>query len=90
MPLLLVLVQNFPYLQIKPVVILLQPLRKVLVYCGFGNSELLGGSPYSGSGFDHVHSQLAGPFSHVVFHMVPSDAVCLGKIYAKRRGNMTS
>ena len=55
-------IQNLPHLQIQGVVVLLQPVGKILMYRGFGDAEVPGSRADSGTGFDHVHSQLAGPF----------------------------
>lgn len=62
MPLLLVGLQHLPHLGVKPFVALGQPLLQILVYCGFGNAEMLGRAPNGGAVFDYVHSQLADPF----------------------------
>ena len=56
MPLLLVCVQHLPYLQIKLPVTLGQPLLYILMYRGFGNAEMPGGTADGGAGFNHVHS----------------------------------
>ena len=61
MPLLFVQIQNLPYLQIQGVVVLFQPVGKILMYRGFGDAEVLGGGSDGGAGFDYVHSQLTGP-----------------------------
>ncbi len=76
MPLLFVQIQYLTHLQIQSVVILLQPVGKILMYRGFGNAEMPGGCPDGGTGFDHVHSHFAGPLLHWLRHWHPSDAVC--------------
>ena len=60
MPLLFVDIQHLPHLPIKGAVVLGQPLGNVLMYRGFGNSEMLCGGTDCRAGFNHVHSQLAG------------------------------
>lgn len=62
----------------------------ILMYGGFGDTEVLCGGTNRGTGFDHVHSQFAGTLFHAVIHLVPSDAVCYRKTYAVRGGNMRS
>ena len=73
---LLVEIQYLPYLKVEDIVILLQPLGKILMYSGFGKAEMAGGAAYRGAGFDHVHSQLTGSLLHGALHRLPSDAVC--------------
>jgi hypothetical protein len=56
----LVFVQYFSDLTIQPLVALWQPNLKVFVNGGFGNPKVACGGAYSGSVFNHVHSQFAG------------------------------
>lgn len=79
MPLGLVFVQNLPHLDVKVAVILRQPLGKIFMYRGFGDSEMFGSRPYSGASFNHVHSQFAGSLLNRICHSLPSDAVCYQK-----------
>ena len=76
MPFLLVQIQNLPCLHIQGVIILLQPMGKILMYGGLGNTEMPGGRPHGGTGLDHVHSQFTGPLLKRIFHGRTSDAVC--------------
>ena len=89
-PLLLVQIQYLPDLQVQAVVVLLQSAGQVLVDGGFGYSEVFCCGPDRGPGFNHVHSQFAGTLLHAVIHLVPSDAVCYRKPYAKFGSDMHS
>lgn len=60
MPLLLVFIQNGPDLGIQNGIALGQSLGQGFVDGGFGNAELPGSRADSGTGFNHVHSQLTG------------------------------
>ena len=88
MAFLLVFVQNLPDLLIQGRIMVLQPLGQVLMYGGLGNAELLRCGTNSGTGFDHVHSQVTGAPFNVIVHRFPSVAVCYRKIYAQERENM--
>ena len=55
---------------------LLQPLRQSFVYSRFGDPKVLCAGTDGGIFFDHIHSQLTGPLLKVIFHRLPSDAVC--------------
>jgi hypothetical protein len=44
------------------VIALTQALGQCFVDGGFGDAEVFGGGAYGGTGLDHVHSQLTGPF----------------------------
>ena len=85
-PLLLVDIQNLPDLKIQCIIVLLQPLGQVLMHRGFGDTEMPGGSPDGGTGFNHVHSQFTGPFLHWFCHRLPSDAVCSVHYMMKQAG----
>lgn len=90
MAFLLVSVQNVPYLGKKAVVKPWQPLCQILMYGGFGYPEACRCCADSGSGFNDVHSQLAGAFFDVVFHIIPSDAVSCQKNLCRIGGNYAS
>ena len=45
------------------------PLCYDRMYGRFGNAELFGGRSYGGTIFDHVHSQITGPFFHFLLHV---------------------
>ena len=52
-----------------------QQVAQVLVNGGFGDPELKGGGTDGPAAFDHVHSQLSGPFFFVIGHSDTSQAV---------------
>jgi hypothetical protein len=72
-----VLIQDFPYLQIQRIVALSESNRQCLVNRRLGNAELLCHGADSGTGFNHVHSQLTGARFWIFSHGLPSDAVLL-------------
>jgi hypothetical protein len=61
MALLLIHIQNLPHLLVQREIVLFQSVGQIFMYGGFGNTEMPGGGPDSGAGFNHVHSQLTGP-----------------------------
>ena len=73
----LILIQDLTGLGIERIVILLQPLSQILMYRGFGDTEVPGGGPDGGTGFNDVHSQFTGALLNRFFHRLPSDAVIL-------------
>ena len=82
MPFRFVHIQNLLYLQIQLMVAVVQPLGKILVNRGLGDSKVAGGSADGGAVFDDVHGQFAGPFFHVVsqsqhsLHIVLKNTMC--------------
>jgi len=65
-PFSLVGIQNLFDLNIQAMVAPLQPFGQILVYGGFADTELAGGSADGSVVLDDVHGQIAGPFFHVV------------------------
>jgi len=76
-PFLLVQVKNPADLHIQGIIVLLQPVGKILMYGGFGDTEVPGGCPDSGTGFNHVHSHFTSPFFQRFCHRHPSDVSVL-------------
>jgi hypothetical protein len=70
----LVLLQNFPGLQVQRPIASGQPLLKILVDGGFGDAEMPCGGSDSCAVFNDVHSQLAGSLLDGVGHTLASDA----------------
>jgi len=69
-------IKNLPYLYVQPVVICRQPLGQILVYSGFGDSEVLCRCSYSSACVNHIRSQTAGSFLYGVCHNLPSNTMC--------------
>ena len=80
-PFLSVQVQNLADLPVEQGIAVGQTLAQVLVYRGFGNTEMLRRGPHGSPGVDDVHSQLPGPVIHIVRHQIPLRCCVLGIDY---------
>ena len=63
-----------------------QPKSNILVYGGFGNTEVLRRHADGCLGFDDVHSQFTGSFFHLRCHVLTSDAVCCFSLFGEPDG----
>ena len=73
------LLVEFKYLTdlgIKGWITCFQTLLQILMNGGFGDPEFFRSFSDGGSGFNHVHSQVACPFIQCIGQINPSDAVC--------------
>ena len=71
MPLGLVFLQNFLYLQIERPIILRQSLTEIFMYGRFADAELLGGGADSRAVINDVCGQIAGPLFNVSLDSSP-------------------
>lgn len=65
----LVDVKKLTHLRIKRGIYGAESFRKVLVYCAFGNAELLCRGTYRTAVFDDIHSNVAGAFFDICMHV---------------------
>jgi hypothetical protein len=66
-----ILIQHLPDLAVQSRAAPGQAGLQILMYRGFGDSEVLRRRADGGSGFNHVHSQFAGALLHGIVHRLP-------------------